>query len=68
MGALDCYVKGDQKHPLFNRMQRHIDEYNAACDRRTAACPFWRKLLFAIGFRRQFYRWHHREPITKYAE
>jgi hypothetical protein len=63
LGALEGYTKGDKSHPLFARMQNHINEHNAACDRRTASCPWWRKVLYLLGFHRQFYRWHHHRHL-----
>lgn len=66
MGSIDGYGKGDRAHPLFAQMHKHLEDWNAACRARTAACPLWRRFAWWAGWRAPMLRWHDREPIKHY--
>ena len=59
MGSIDGYAKSRQ--PMLDRIRQHNDEHNRRVDGIARSAPLWRKLLFLIGLRRQFYRWEHRQ-------
>jgi hypothetical protein len=55
MGSLGEHAKGET--PFLDRIRQLNAEYNAAAIKRANSCPKWRRLLYCLGFREQYFRW-----------
>lgn len=67
MGSFLGYAKGDDKAPIIGRVAEHNRKYNEAAYRRWNSCPWWRKVLFCCGFKKQAYDWENRQSLEDYT-
>ena len=52
--------------PMLRHFVRLNEEHNQAGQRRWAATPTWRKILFYTWISGPAIRWNRREPLQKY--